>query len=775
MRAPALHAAASKWLLPDLPSRRDRSWATRDTRQLSQQKQAAYAEWQRLLSLAQDPTAEPAAAAQAEAEAAEAKTKYRQLDKAAQRQAQADYDSWLLDKAAEMDRLMRARRLHQAHALVDQLRGKPTSPAIRAIRHPAGGLVFGSEVAAALATHFEALYNVPTQVATALLSAIPSCPGANRPNCHIAQAALALAPKAPAQPAPEPQPNRARTRFTTAREQARAAHAASQPPATATAEAAALAADASPPSMEEVCSAIAGLRNTSPGANAVSAPMLKLGAAAAAAVVHEIVCMVWDLEQAPAEWKQALLVALHKKDSPTEADNYRGITLLDVVGKVYVSIIHNRIRAHLCNQLMDAQHGFRPGSGTNGAVCSMRIMMELSRARRTPLHAAFVDFRKAFDSVNREALWAVLAARGVAPKLVTLIKDLYSGCSASVRTSSAQSAPFPMGTGVRQGCPMSPTLFVTFFDFLTRLVTLRCTQKGVQGVRFTYKVGDQLLAKPSGLDSELCILMLLYADDLVIMADSAADLQAALMELEAAAAEWGMQLNYDKTKAVVFAAAPGGPPATPIQLAHGVVKMDTEFTYLGSVQCSSVQQDVEINRRLYLAGRAFNDLWPRVFKAGTVSLTTKMRIYKAIVVPTLLYGAAESWALTRAQEHKLDVFNNNNLRRITGQRRGPDGISNAQLYELTGQPAVSALIREHRLRWFGHLVRRQGRTTEGQLMFATRRSSGAQVQGTRARSHASWRRVVQEDLTAPEMHNWPVLAFNKKDWESRVSCRSIVA
>lgn len=467
--------------------------------------------------------------------------------------------------------------------------------------------------------------------------------------------------------------------------------------------------------------------------------------------------------------------ALHKKDSPIEADNYRGITLLDVVGKVYVSIIHNRIRAHLCNQLMDAQHGFRPGSGTNGAICSMRIMMELSRARRTPLHTAFVDFRKAFDSVNREALWAVMAARGVAPKLVTLIQDLYSDCSASVRANGAQSAPFPMASGVRQGCPMSPTLFVTFFDFLTRLVTLRCARKGMHGVRFAYRVGDELLAKPRAMDSELCTLMLLYADDLVILADDAAALQLALLELEAAAAEWGMQLNYDKTKAVVFAAAPGSPPLSPIQLAQGVVQVDTGFTYLGSVQCASVQQEVEINRRLYLAGRAFNDLWPRVFKCRSVSLAAKMRIYKAIVVPTLLYGAAESWALTRAQEHRLDVFNTTNLRRITGHSRGRDTISNAELYELTGQPAISALLRERRLRWFGHLVRRQGSTTAGQLLFATRRTSGAQVQGTRARQRASWTRKVQEDLTTPEVHDWPVLALNKKEWESRVSCRSIVA
>lgn len=68
-------------------------------------------------------------------------------------------------------------------------------------------------------------------------------------------------------------------------------------------------------------------------------------------------------------------------------------------------------------------------------------------------------------------------------------------------------------------------------------------------------------------------------------------------------------------------------------------------------------------------------------------------------------GAAESWALTSSQEARLDLFVKNCLRRITGHRRGPDSISNEKLWQLTQQPPASALLREHRLRWFGHLVR----------------------------------------------------------------------
>jgi hypothetical protein len=130
-----------------------------------------------------------------------------------------------------------------------------------------------------------------------------------------------------------------------------------------------MAADASPPTLDEVVAAISGLHNTAPGADGINAQLLKLGAEAVAKELHAIISDVWASGYAPQAWKEALLVALHKKGCRLQPDNYRGITLLEVMGKVYVTVIHNRIRKHLCNQLLDAQHGFRPGSGTNGAIC----------------------------------------------------------------------------------------------------------------------------------------------------------------------------------------------------------------------------------------------------------------------------------------------------------------------------------------------------------------------------------------------------------------------
>ena len=405
----------------------------------------------------------------------------------------------------------------------------------------------------------------------------------------------------------------------------------------------------------------------------------------------------------------------------------------------------------------------------------MRRLEELARDFNTPLHAAFVDFRKAFDSVNRQALWELLRARGVAEKLVGLLEDLYSGCGAQVVANGHTSDYFAMSSGVRQGCPMSPILFNVFMDFLARIVMHKCQEKGVKGYRMAYRIDGQLVSAPSGQDAHMAILMLMYADDLVLMADNAAGLEIALRVLEQTAEEWGMKLNYTKTQAMVFGNS-GQERTQVIQLQEGQIQHVNEFRYLGSIHQDSVQQDTELSTRIRQAGVAFHDLQRKVFSDRGVSLTSKMRIYKAIVVPILIYGAAESWAPTRAQQHQLDVFNNTCLRRILHERLGPEVISNADLYARTHQPAISALLRTHRLRWLGHMGRMPDTSSVKRLLFATVPApEGQQAVARRGRGAplSTWNRVASDDIRT--LHPATSDLFWLKDCQARNSWRDIVS
>jgi len=493
--------------------------------------------------------------------------------------------------------------------------------------------------------------------------------------------------------------------------------------------------------------------------------------------LHRVITAVWASGQAPAAWKSARLVPIFKKGDKQQPDNYRGVTLLAAAGKVYVQVLHQRIHGHLNSQLLDGQNGFRPGRGTGDALFCMRRMIELSRDYNTPLHTAFVDFRKAFDSVSRSVLWQLLRARGVGGKLVEMIQDLYNGCQAQVAAGGHLSQPFPMSTGVRQGCPMSPTLFNVFIDFLARLVTQRCQAAGVTGFKLAFRIQGELIPAPAVGDCQRALLLLLYADDLALMADSADGLRTALLVLESAAVEWGMQLNYGKTEVVVFGAAAGnadGQAATHITLNGGRVAHVDHFRYLGSIQEDTAQQERDISARINQAGAAFHHLQTRVFADRGVSLSTKMRLYKAIVVPTLIYGGAQGWAPTHSQRQRLDAFNTTCLRRLLRLRREPEMMSNEQLYDITRQPSITSLLRQHRMRWLGHVSRMQDGTAVKQLLFAT--APVGRVVRVQGGPSNTWNRVAQADLTllGKEGRLWYKESQNREYWNEfvRSICRS---
>jgi hypothetical protein len=135
-----------------------------------------------------------------------------------------------------------------------------------------------------------------------------------------------------------------------------------------------------------------------------------------------------------------------------------------------------------------------------------------------------------------------------------------------------------------------------------------------------------------------------------------------------------------------------------------------------------------------------------------------------MVLPILLYGAAESWALTDAQLHRLDVFHTTSLRRITGHGRGPDCISNNDLFELTHQQPLREILRRHRMRWLGHAARRPDGALVKQLLFA------AGVHGSprpRGRPHLTWMDMAMHDVADLGVSDeWERVAQDRAQWQA---------
>ena len=287
--------------------------------------------------------------------------------------------------------------------------------------------------------------------------------------------------------------------------------------------------------------------------------------------------------------------------------------------------------------------------------------------------------------------------------------------------------------------------------------------------------------------------MLLYADDIALFATSLEELQRALIIAEQVFKTWGMQLSHAKTEAVCLvpqhpapplppppsttSSSPRPPPPPPLppalthlHLTDGAVKIVPLFKYLGSIQAPLGCLEAELTKRLAQAGAAFALMSPRYLCDRRLPLHTRMSAYKAVVIPTLLYGAAESWAPTAAQLHRLNTFNNRCLRRMLGLRRDTH-FSNDDLWAVTQQPSITALLQIWRLRWLGHVVRQPLSSPTHKLVFA------GHVPGyqNRAGQAPTWVAVTAADVAALGMQpgrsqdSWHHIAQQKEVWNARIA------
>ena len=162
---------------------------------------------------------------------------------------------------------------------------------------------------------------------------------------------------------------------------------------------------------------------------------------------------VWSTGQVPQQWKDATIKFLHKKKDRSDCNNYRGISLVAHSGKVLRKMVASRLSNYCERILPEEQGGFRPARSTIDMLFVMRRLQELGRVRKIPLYMCFIDLQKAYDSVDRELLWVVLARFGVPEKMLTVIHQFHEGMGARVRTDDGKhSAWFDVTQGLRQGC-----------------------------------------------------------------------------------------------------------------------------------------------------------------------------------------------------------------------------------------------------------------------------------------------------------------------------------
>ena len=234
------------------------------------------------------------------------------------------------------------------------------------------------------------------------------------------------------------------------------------------------------PTMQELTNAIRSLVNgKAVGPDGVSVELFKItlnGDPALRRRLLDIVVRIWRGGEVPQQWKDAIIMVLHKKKDRTECGNYRGISLVAHAGKILLKIIARRLSEY-CERvgiLPEEPSGFRPNRSTTDMMFVIRRLQELARKKRIPLYVYFIDLTKAYDSVDRTLLWTVLARFGVPQIMISVIRQCHDGMRACVRLDDrVYSRWLAVEQGLRQGCMLAPLLFNIFFEAVIHVASTR--------------------------------------------------------------------------------------------------------------------------------------------------------------------------------------------------------------------------------------------------------------------------------------------------------------
>ena len=325
----------------------------------------------------------------------------------------------------------------------------------------------------------------------------------------------------------------------------------------------------------------------------------------------------------PASLGTGLIFPIYKAGDVSDPGNYRGITVGPVIAKLFAMILDARITDWTEDHNIRArgQAGFRRDFRTTDNIFVLRSLLEKYKGKR--LYCCFVDFKKAFDTVPRHMLWAVLHNIGIRGDMLRCLQSMYGHDTACVFTPEGLSATFSCGMGVKQGCPLSPNLFGLFVDGIEKhILELDCDAPSL---------GDILVP------------LLLFADDLTLISESVRGLQLQLNALHVYCRDYGLTVNISKTKAVYFHMRESTVVDTVFYDGKPIERVQS-FRYLGAHFHATKGFAFAAEQLLAAAKKALHALHRRCIALRITDPLLKTKLFDALVGPVLNY-ACEVWAV----------------------------------------------------------------------------------------------------------------------------------
>lgn len=420
-------------------------------------------------------------------------------------------------------------------------------------------------------------------------------------------------------------------------------------------------------------------RNKSPGPDGITAEMLQAGGEQLARQIHQVCNKAWREGTIPDDWGKSILVPIPKKGDLSNCANYRTISLINHTGKVFLTVLLNRLKNQLDPYLSEEQAGFRKDRSTVHQILILRLLAEKAKRLGKKIYNCFIDFQKAFDTIKHKIMWATLESYGVEPKMVSLLRKIYEKAQSAVRIGNEHGEWFHTNVGTRQGDPMSPLLFISYLD----------------------RVMDQVRQNNCGIQiGGMWINNLRFADDIDLIDEDSSSLQSQIELTKITAEQTGLLINTNKTKIMVFGERNLGQS---IQTAGEVLENVEKFEYLGSLLTWDNNCSDEVKRRIGLATGTMASL-KHIWNSKKLKIDNKVRILKTCVFSVLLY-AAETWTLKEIDKKKLLAFEMKCYRRIL-KITWRDMISNEVIRKrLSIEKTIIDTILKRKLGLFGHICR----------------------------------------------------------------------
>ena len=388
---------------------------------------------------------------------------------------------------------------------------------------------------------------------------------------------------------------------------------------------------------KEVEEAISNLNNgKSGGTDKILPEMLKRGGKSVTEYLTALYNVIYNSRKFPYEWSKAIVIPIHKKGRKDLPDNYRGISLINMMCKGYTSILTQRLNKWVEEKklLCDEQAGFRKKFSTVDQIFTLHAVIQKSLNKTgQKVYVAFVDMRKAFDSVNHSILFKRLRELGINGKFLSAIITMYSTLKACVRDKYGNLSDFfNCPVGVRQGCILSPILFSIFINCIAEKINM----EGKHGVQL--------------LPGLLELYILLFADDIALISQSVSGLQKQLDLLKSSCDKLLLHVNEDKTKVMIF--RNGGIISRQEKWTYGGKPLEivNNYCYLGYIFTTRLSV-IKGTKQMTIKGKkAFGFLLKMLLKTRYISKECFFKVFDSKVLPILTY-AAEVWGM-----EKLDAI-----------------------------------------------------------------------------------------------------------------------